>query len=424
MEEKSPNLEYKIYNTTDNKIILLNKTKNKFLILFNSTLTVNDNIKDLDEMNYSTILNAYGIIGILKIQDVEVLVYISNAVVTGTLFGSNIIGINEVNFHLISVGKVISSEISSTLDGIKNYISGNFYYSENNSIDLTNTFQKIYGKKEDNKKTLYYNDYFWNYSLLKPLFKMNEHSKNVEVLDWTVVAICGFISIKDLTSNDRPLMKMIIISRRNKHNSGTRYNTRGIDSNGYVANYVETEQIMIINDLFFSYVQIRGSVPIIFKQDPALFFRTVQICEDMEITKKPFLMHLEKMLQDYSFVYYIDLLSEKKFESKLTMAFRNHFESLKPNNCDYQFFNFHKECKNDNFSKLNLFIESIENKLNLGSYFYYNISKKEVISFQKHIFRVNCLDCLDRSNVIQYRIGWRNFQIMVSIMIKKVTKLE
>src|SRR5690554_3129504 len=42
---------------------------------------------------------------------------------------------------------------------------------------------------------------------------------------------------------------------------GTRYNTRGIDDSGNVANFVETETILSNSEWCFAYTQIRGSVP-------------------------------------------------------------------------------------------------------------------------------------------------------------------
>ena len=40
----------------------------------------------------------------------------------------------------------------------------------------------------------------------------------------------------------------VLISRRSRHRAGTRYFTRGIDSEGHVANYNETEQIIFIDE--------------------------------------------------------------------------------------------------------------------------------------------------------------------------------
>lgn len=59
-----------------------------------------------------------------------------------------------------------------------------------------------------------------------------------------------------------------LISRRSRHRAGTRYNVRGIDVEGNVANYVETEQIVVDQDtsLICSYLQTRGSIPLFWKQ--------------------------------------------------------------------------------------------------------------------------------------------------------------
>ena len=38
---------------------------------------------------------------------------------------------------------------------------------------------------------------------------------------------------------------MILISRRSRKRAGTRFNARGVDEDGLVANFVETEQIFI-----------------------------------------------------------------------------------------------------------------------------------------------------------------------------------
>ena len=46
-----------------------------------------------------------------------------------------------------------------------------------------------------------------------------------------------------------------LISRRSTQRAGTRYHTRGVDSAGYVANFVETEQILLIRDLCYAFVQ-------------------------------------------------------------------------------------------------------------------------------------------------------------------------
>jgi phosphatidylinositol-bisphosphatase len=41
-------------------------------------------------------------------------------------------------------------------------------------------------------------------------------------------------------------MDYFLITRRSIKRGGTRYNHRGVDSEGFVANYAETEQILVI----------------------------------------------------------------------------------------------------------------------------------------------------------------------------------
>lgn len=58
----------------------------------------------------------------------------------------------------------------------------------------------------------------------------------------------------------------IMISRRSREMSGTRFYSRGIDTHGNAANFVETEEIMVCHNYVLSYVQLRGSLPIFWVQ--------------------------------------------------------------------------------------------------------------------------------------------------------------
>ena len=47
-----------------------------------------------------------------------------------------------------------------------------------------------------------------------------------------------------------------IVSRRSIHKAGTRFFSRGINDDGQVANFVETEQIIEFNGEHISFVQV------------------------------------------------------------------------------------------------------------------------------------------------------------------------
>lgn len=62
-------------------------------------------------------------------------------------------------------------------------------------------------------------------------------------------------------------LQYYLINRRSWRKGGTRYNARGLDDRGNVANFVETEQLVYYKGFACSHVQIRGSVPAFWKQE-------------------------------------------------------------------------------------------------------------------------------------------------------------
>lgn len=81
------------------------------------------------------------------------------------------------------------------------------------------------------------------------------------------------LEFKETSINGRSML-FGLISRRNRFRAGTRYFSRGIDREGNVSNFNETEQVVLLDaqsekasgavrgDIRFSYVQTRGSVPV------------------------------------------------------------------------------------------------------------------------------------------------------------------
>jgi len=89
-------------------------------------------------------------------------------------------------------------------------------------------------------------------------------SQNVDAR-WMLPTIQGFVAHFSVYIEGKQL-EFYIISRRSCRKAGTRYNARGIDDEGFVANFCESEQIVIFKKSCLSFVQIRGSVPVFFEQ--------------------------------------------------------------------------------------------------------------------------------------------------------------
>lgn len=95
---------------------------------------------------------------------------------------------------------------------------------------------------------------------------------------WILPIIQGYVQIEHCkvevgieNINDSPEARfetftLSIISRRSRFRAGTRYKRRGVDEQGYCANYVETEQMITYHHHQVSFVQVRGSVPVYWSQ--------------------------------------------------------------------------------------------------------------------------------------------------------------
>ncbi|XP_065648224.1 polyphosphoinositide phosphatase isoform X2 [Hydra vulgaris] len=108
--------------------------------------------------------------------------------------------------------------------------------------------------------------FVWNSYILKEL-KDNVHP------DWLLNIIHGFVGQSNISVYGKPLYITLIARRSNKF-AGTRFLKRGSNDEGFVANDVETEQIChdastisLRSGHYTSYVQLRGSVPSFWSQD-------------------------------------------------------------------------------------------------------------------------------------------------------------
>ena len=80
---------------------------------------------------------------------------------------------------------------------------------------------------------------------------------------WCLPLIQGHCESVELPFMGKEL-NLTLVSKRRFKMGGTRFNARGIDDEGNCANFVETEMIVEYPSmsLWFSHMQIRGSIPL------------------------------------------------------------------------------------------------------------------------------------------------------------------
>ena len=141
---------------------------------------------------------------------------------------------------------------------------------------------------------------------------------------------------------------MSLISRRKHKQAGTRFNYCGIDNEGNVANMVETEQIVNYNKQTYSYVQVRGSVPVYWSQKN--IFSEIDTTFSFSQSFIAFSKHFGDLLDTYKSVLIFDLLTTKKpGEAKLIDAYKTNAEEYKKKTYDtfhYIHFDFQQEREN------------------------------------------------------------------------------
>ncbi|XP_071138018.1 polyphosphoinositide phosphatase-like isoform X1 [Mytilus edulis] len=322
-------------------------------------------------------------------------------------------------------------------------LSSNFYFSY--SYDLTHSLQfnmmpvdcvsnstdlgqsEVFGIKNR-----YAQKYLWNKFLIKPC-------KHILHTDWFIPIIHGFVDQKHLCIFGKALY-ITLIARRSIQFAGTRFLKRGANSEGYVANEVETEQIVHDASITFldrtkltSFVQMRGSVPLFWSQDVSTMVPKPAISLDQ---KDPYAKvsghHFNQLLHRYgSPVIILNLVKKRekrRHESILSEEYKDVVEYLNQflpeDQCmryvDFDMAYFSKRKNIDVLSRLAKIARQCVKKTGL----YIKMMKpveenfwdqEELIGFhgyrndygclQTGVVRTNCVDCLDRTNTAQFAIG-------------------
>ncbi|ODV79053.1 DNase I-like protein [Suhomyces tanzawaensis NRRL Y-17324] len=297
-----------------------------------------------------------------------------------------------------------------------------FYYS--NNFDLTSLLQNrgIIGDRIKNgdgasvRKLAvehYQQDYMWNSFMMEELinFRSNLEPYVQSILDdnhFLTTVIRGFAKTIRLNSSGDSIS---VISKQSWRRAGTRFNARGIDDNGYVANFVETEFIFNCpsQSSIFAFVQIRGSVPTFWEQDSTLINPKITLTRSLGATQPVFNKHFSDICNKYGVCHIVNLLSKtKSAEVAVLRRYKELYtQSDHREETTFSEFDFHHETKpaSGGFAGASKILALLHQSLEQFGWFYYDTEQGEVCTRQDGVFRTNCLDCLDRTNLIQQVIS-------------------
>lgn len=297
--------------------------------------------------------------------------------------------------------------------------NGSFYYSSN--FDLTSLLQNRGMGSHSLSFDNYQEEYMWNSFLMQEIISFRDRLDDNarQVLDdegFLTTVIRGFAETF-VTYIKQLKVSLTVISKQSWKRAGTRYNARGIDDEANVANFVETELIMYSREYCYAFTEIRGSVPVFWEQDTSLLNPKVQITRSVEATQPIFDEHFSKLIEKYGPVHVVNLLSTKSAEIELSRRYKEHLSSSKKFSLNKDVFltefDFHRETSNEGFAAASKIEPLVKQSLLDSGYFSYDVREGKTLSEQNGVFRTNCLDCLDRTNLVQQFISRYAFKLFL-----------
>jgi phosphatidylinositol 3,5-bisphosphate 5-phosphatase len=312
-------------------------------------------------------------------------------------------------------------------------LTRSFYFSY--SYDITRTLQQNIVRErnalnEGHTTPLLadHNEMFvWNHHLLEPA---KETLKNT--YDWCIPIVHGYVDQAALSVYWGRVVYITIIARRSRFFAGARYLKRGANDLGFVANDVETEQIvaemlttsfhapgpaLYANPNYTSYVQHRGSIPLYWTQDST----GVSPKPDIELNLvDPFYsaaaFHFDNLFDRYGApIYVLNLVKARERiprESKLLHEYTNAITYLNQSLPEdkkiiYHAWDMSRASKNRDQDVIGG-LESIGKDVIPRTGFFQNGNDAESgFKLQSGVARTNCIDCLDRTNAAQFVIAKR-----------------
>lgn len=272
--------------------------------------------------------------------------------------------------------------------------SGNFYYSKTPTTAHT----------KGHDAALPCHSFVWNSFMMKPFREYFDvqPSYTVAADDILLTLFYGFTGQYMISSR----IRCVIISRVSKCRAGTRYLSRGLDDDGHVSSFIESKIIIIADDLASSFSIIRGSVPVFWDQQGfQLGYPRVQLTRSPIASQPAFDLHFENLKASYGLVHILDLLSQKEghAEATLSRAYEYHVRR-------------YGDLASISYSRVDLY--SVERSVSdvglidllnglakdIQSFGYFQTRNGATVRQQRGIFRVNCFDCVDRTNYIQLQL--------------------
>ncbi len=385
----------------------------------------------------------WGILGFIKFTSHYYMIYVTKRSQVAMVGGHYIYQIDKTELMPLTTSAAAKARSDRHIDETR-------YVNILNNLDLTRSFYFSYsydvtrslqfnimrerqalqeGLSEPLRKMDHNDMFVWNHHLLRPAKHLLRNP-----CDWCLSITHGYVDQSALSVYWGRVVYVTIIARRSRFFAGARYLKRGANDLGYVANDVETEQVvsemlttsfhapgprLFANSNYTSHVQHRGSIPLHWTQDPS----GVSPKPDIHLNVvDPFFsaaaLHFDNLFQRYGTpIYVLNLVKSRERiprESKLLKEYTTAVDYLNQFLPDGKRIYYHawdmsrasKSRDQDVIGSLETIAEDILPKT---GFFQNGNDADSGLKLQNGVARTNCIDCLDRTNAAQFVIAKKAF---------------
>ncbi|KAK6035013.1 hypothetical protein COOONC_27482 [Cooperia oncophora] len=238
----------------------------------------------------------YGVLGVIPIVSGMALIVIKKARLVGKLNGHSIWTITETDIipykkttlHLTEKQIWYNRHFTEMLQSVM--ATTGFYFSY--SVDLSRSLQWL----SENGNSIADSRFIWNSYLLSQLRSVQGIAR------FALPVMHGFYGEVHHCVNGTQF-KLSLISRRSRYRAGVRFYKRGVSSDGHPANFVETEQIVETisgrGRRLTSFLQTRGSIPLLWSQRPNLKWQPMPTMKPSDDQLSAYVKHFEHQKKTY-----------------------------------------------------------------------------------------------------------------------------
>ncbi|XP_042397987.1 phosphoinositide phosphatase SAC8-like isoform X3 [Zingiber officinale] len=367
-------------------------------------------VENFSSVASSKVSTIFGVVGIIRLLAGTYVLLITSRKEVGSYLGFPVFNVtsmrvllcNKALKHSTSQERKDEAYFMSLLKIIES--TPGLYYSY--EADLTLNLQRASKLTQERiHKSLWKQAdprFLWNRNLMEELI---ENKLDV----FTIPVIQGSFKSVQLTFKGSPA-RVLLISRRCNRRLGTRMWRRGANLEGAAANFIETEQILEFEGFRASFLQIRGSIPLLWEQIVDLSYKPQLNIINHDETPKVVERHFHDLVQRYGETIAVDLTDKEGEEGQLSEAFSAAIQNLPY--VRYVPFDFHHACAKGNFDNLQLLYNQIKDQVESQGYFLMKIDG-QILLEQKGVIRSNCIDCLDRTNVTQSYLAQKSLNLQL-----------